>query len=168
MLKHRILRLFSTEQNIASTAKKSFATTLVLSMLAVSASYACAAHGTTTIRLNAQNQPLQQLLQQAENACPGSVEKIKLRHPDTLVSANFSNVACQDVPALFVDMEERFGVKFTEVEFHSALDVMKQQCPTMFRDLQLKNPKASFSINLQDKSCLQMLDAVADFDAKVK
>lgn len=169
MLKHRIQRLFSTEQHLASTVKKSFATTLMLSMLAASASYAWAAHGaTTTIRLNAQNQSLQQLLQQAESGCPGSTEKIKLRHPDTLVNANFANVACQDVPALFVDMEERFAVKFTEVEFHAALDVMKQQCPTMFRDLQLKNPKASFSINLQDKSCLQLLDAVADFDAKVK
>lgn len=169
MFKHRIQRLFTAEKLVASTFKKSFSTTLMLGMVAVSASYAWAAHEAgSTVRLSAQNLPLQQLLQQAERGCPGSTENIKLRHPDALVNANFANVACQDVPALFVDIEERFAVKFSEVEFHAALDVMKQQCPTLFRDLQLKNPKASFSISLQDKSCLQMLDAVAKFDAEVK
>lgn len=169
MFKHRIQRLFTAEKQVASRTKKSIATTLMLGMVAVSASYAWAAHEAgSTVRLSAQNLPLQQLLQQAELGCPGSTAKIKLRHPDALVNANFANVACQDVAALFVDIEERFGVKFTGVEFHAALDVMKQQCPTLFRDLQLKNPKASFSINLQDKSCLQILDAVADFDARVK
>lgn len=169
MFKHRIQRLFTAKKPVASTVKKSIATTLMLGMVAASASYAWAAHEAgSTVRLSAQNLPLQQLLQQAERGCPGSTEKIKLRHPDALVNANFANVACQDVAALFMDIEERFAVKFTEVEFHAALDVMKQQCPTMFRDLLLKNPKASFSINLQDKSCLQILDVVADFDARVK
>ncbi len=169
LLKHRIQRLFASERPVANTAKKTLSSTVILALLAASVSYAWAAHETTkTVHLNAQNLPLHQLLQQAERGCSGITEKIKLRHPEALVSANFANVACQDVPALFVDIEERFGMKFNQVEFHAALKVIQQQCPTMFRDVQLKHPQASFSINLQDKSCLQILDAVAEFDAKVK
>ena len=80
----------------------------------------------------------------------------------------FSNINCADVPGLFVDMQERFGMRFTDVKFHAALDIIKQQCSTIFRDIRLKNPNALYSVNMQDVSCVEILNAVAAFDAQVK
>ncbi len=73
---------------------------------------------------------------------------------------------CSDVAAIFGDMEERFGVKFKEVKFDAALTIFRQQCPTVFRDVTLKNPKAIYSSDMKDVTCLEILDAVAAFDAK--
>jgi hypothetical protein len=120
------------------------------------------------ISLQAKNLSLKQVLQQAEKACQGSLPKITLRQADVMVNVNFSNISCNDVPALFIDMQERFGMRFNDVKFHAALDIFKQQCPTVFRDIRLKNPNALYSVNMQDVSCVEILNAVAEFDASVK
>jgi hypothetical protein len=121
-----------------------------------------------TVNLSGKNLPLKQLLQKAENACPGSTAKVKLRQPDMNVNVNFSNVACADVASVFGDMEERFGMKFTDVKFDAALTIFKQQCPTVFRNVTLKHPTALYSSNMVDVTCLDILGAVAEFDAKLK
>ncbi len=54
------------------------------------------------------------------------------------------------------------------MKFQAALDIFKQQCPTVFRDIRLKNPNALYSVNILDVSCVEVLNAVAEFDAQVK
>jgi beta-lactamase regulating signal transducer with metallopeptidase domain len=169
MLKHRIQRLFITKKNSADSVKKSISAMLLMSLMMTTAAYAWI--NTTSnnqISLQAKNLPLKQVLQQAEIACPGSTSKIKLRQADVMVNVNFSNINCADVPGLFIDMQERFGMRFTDVKFHAALDIIKQQCPTIFRDIRLKNPNALYSVNMQDVSCVEILNAVAEFDAQAK
>ena len=169
MLKHRIQRLFITEQNSASSVKKSISAMLLMSVMLTTVAYAWInTDSTNQISLQAKNLPLKQILQQAEIACPGSTSKIKLRQADLTMNVNFSNINCADVPGLFIDMQERFGMRFTDVKFHAALDIIKQQCPTIFRDIRLKNPNASYSVNMQDVSCVEILNAVAEFDAQAK
>lgn len=85
-----------------------------------------------------------------------------------MVNVNFSNVACSDVPAIFIDMEERYGVNFQQVEFETAVGILKQQCPTIFRNVTLKNANALYTANMKDVTCLEILNAVAEFDATAK
>jgi beta-lactamase regulating signal transducer with metallopeptidase domain len=169
MLQLRIERLFSTEKTMANRAHKMISAALLLSMGITTAAYAwMQIDGNGTVNLRANNLPLKQLLQSAESACPGSAAKVKLRQPDMNVNVNFANVACSDVAAIFGDMEERFGMKFTDVKFDAALTIFKQQCPTVFRNVTLKNPGALYSSNMTDVTCLEILAAVAEFDAKLK
>ncbi|MFC0348242.1 M56 family metallopeptidase [Undibacterium danionis] len=167
MLLPRIQRLFLTEKNTMKHVHRIISATLLLSLGITTA--ACAwmqIDSGNTVNLHGKNMPLKQLLQTAESACPGSTAQIKLHQPDMKVSVNFTNVACSDVAAIFGDMEERFGVKFNEVKFDAALTIFRQRCPTVFRDVTLKNPKAIYSSDMKDVTCLEILDAVAAFDAK--
>lgn len=169
MLKHRIQRLFATDVSSAKPVKKSISAILLMSLALTTVTYAwVSTDNGNNISLQAKDLSLKQLLQQAEKACQGSLPKITLRQADVMVNVNFSNISCNDVPALFVDMQERFGMRFNDVKFHAALDIFKQQCPTVFRDIHLKNPNALYSVNMQDVSCVEILNAVAEFDAKVK
>ncbi|MFZ6801417.1 M56 family metallopeptidase [Undibacterium sp. Di24W] len=169
MLLPRIQRLFSTEKNYANRVHRTISAALLLSMGITTAAYSWIQIGNSdTVNLSGKNLPLKQLLQNAESACPGSTAKVKLRQPDMNVNVNFSNVACADVAAVFGDMEERFGMKFTDVQFDAALTIFKQQCPTVFRNVTLKHPTALYSSNMMDVTCLDILGAVAEFDAKLK
>nr|WP_314859611.1 M56 family metallopeptidase [uncultured Undibacterium sp.] len=169
MLLPRIQRLFSTEKTNVNRVHRTVSAALLLSMGITTAAYAwMQINNSSTVNLSAKNLPLKQLLQKAESACPGSTAKVKLRQPDMNVNVNFSNVACADVPAIFGDMEERFGMKFTDVQFDAALTIFKQQCPTVFRNVTLKHPTALYSSNMVDVTCLEILGAVAEFDAKLK
>lgn len=168
MLQRRIQRLFTTKNRETNYAKKIISAALLLSFGITTAAYAwMQIDSKNTVNLSANNLPLKQFLSQAESVCPGSAEKVKLRQPELAVTANFANVTCADVPALFGDMEERFGMKFTDVQFSTALDIIKQQCPTVFRQVTLKNPGALYSTNKMDVTCLDILAAVAEFDAKL-
>lgn len=167
MLKHRIQRLFVNESKSASKTKKCISTVLLLSMGLTTAAYAwMQIDSRHSMNLSAKNLPIKQLLQQAETACPGSTAKTQLRQPELPVTVNFSNLACTDVPAIFTDIEERFGMKFNAVQLSAALKIFQQQCPAVFRHVTLKNPDALYSANMLDVTCLQVLDAVATFDAK--
>ncbi len=169
MLQHRIKRLFVTDKPSVKSTRKLISTAILLSMGLTSAAYAwMQMDGRGTVNLSAKNMPIQQLLQQAESACPGSIGKIKLRQPDMNVNVNFSNVACSDVVALFGDMQERYGMRFNEVRLDAALSIFKQQCPTVFRQVTLKNPSALYTHKLLDATCLEILEAVAVFDATHK
>jgi beta-lactamase regulating signal transducer with metallopeptidase domain len=168
MLHRRIQRLFISTNRETHHAKKIISAALLLSLGITTAAYAwMQIDSKNTVNLSANNLPLKQFLLQAENVCPGSAVKVKLRQPELAVTANFANFTCADVPALFGDMEERFGMKFTDVQFSTALDIFKQQCPTVFRQVTLKNPDALYSTNKMDVTCLDILAAVAEFDAKL-
>lgn len=168
MLQRRIQRLFAIKNKETNHAKRIISAALVLSLGITTAAYAwMQIDNKNAVSLSANNLPLKQFLLQAESVCPGSAAKVKLRQPELAVTANFANVTCSDVPALFGDMEERFGMKFTDVQFSTALDIFKQQCPTVFRQVTLKNPSALYSTNKMDVTCLDILAAVAEFDAKL-
>lgn len=167
MLKHRIQRLFQYENKTNGYAKKLMSMIVVLGMGISTAAYAwIQIDNRNAVNLSANNLPIKLLLQQAEQVCPGSTTKVKLRQPDLPITASFSNLACTDVPTLFTDIEERFGMKFTKVQFADALKVFQQQCPAIFRDIKLKNPTALYSVNMLDVTCLEVLNSVAAFDAK--
>ncbi len=169
MLKHRIQRLFASDISGAKSVKKSISAILLMSLVFTSVASAWMnTNNANNISLQAKNLSLKQLLQQAEKACDGTMPTTTLRQADVVVNVNFSNISCHDVPALFVDMQERFGMRFNDVKFQAALDIFKQQCPTVFRDIRLKNPNALYSVNMLDVSCVEILNAVAEFDANVK
>ncbi len=119
-----------------------------------------------TFNLSAKNLPISSVLKKAEQACPGSTKHIQLRQPEQTITLSFSNLTCTDIPAIFADIEERFGMKFAKVQFSEALKVFQQQCPAVFRDVRLKNPTALYSVNMVDVTCLEVLSSVAAFDAK--
>lgn len=167
MLKHRIQRLFPSPKTHTSNAKKLMSMIVLFSMGMSTAAFAwMQLDKRGTFNLSAKNLPISSVLKQAEQACPGSTKQIQLRQPEQAITLSFSNLACADVPAIFVDIEERFGMKFTKVQFNEALKVFQQQCPAVFRDVRLKNPTALYSVNMVDVTCLEVLSSVAAFDAK--
>lgn len=167
MLKHRIQRLFQSQKTHTSNGKKLMSMIMLFSLGLSTAAFAwMQLDKRTNFNLSAKNMPISSVLKQAEQACPGSTKQIQLRQPEQAITLSFSNLACADVPAIFVDIEERFGMKFTKVQFSEALKVFQQQCPAVFRDVRLKNPTALYSVNLIDVTCLDVLNSVATFDAK--
>ena len=150
LLINRIKRLFIHEASFAKIYGK---TITIMAMFLFTIGYSVAGYSEEkkptkdTFSIKLEKEPLSKLLMLSEGYCPNIVGKIKLEHPDQIISGNFPDFECSTVEYVIRGMDNSLdsigvGVSIHEqdISLKELVEKIEHHCPDIRGEIQLKNP----------------------------
>lgn len=160
MLINRIKRLFIRDASFSKTYGKVIT---IMTVFLISIGFSVSGHSdetkvaAETFSLKLEKEPLSQLAKLVEDFCPKAVGKIKLKHPDQIISGNFPELECRTVEYVIRGMDNSLdstltGISINEkdISLKSLVANIESNCPETKGKIQLKNPETLVSFKAEN------------------
>ncbi len=163
MLINRIKRLFIRDVSFSKTYGKAIT---IMTIFLISIGFSVSGHSdekkvaAETFSLKLEKEPLSQFAKLAEDFCPKAAGKIKLKHPDQIISGNFPELQCGTVEYVIRGMDDSLdstltGISINEkdIPLKNLVTKIESYCPETKGKIQLKNPETIVGFKAENLSC---------------
>jgi beta-lactamase regulating signal transducer with metallopeptidase domain len=174
LLINRIKRLFIRDTSFTKTYGKAI-TIMVMFLLTIG--YSVAGYSEEkkptkdTFSIKIENEPLSQLLTLIEQYCPSTAGKVKLKHPDQIISGSFPDFECRAIEHVIRGMDNSLDSTFTgisinekDIALKNLVAKIESYCPETKGKIQLKNPETLVGFKTENLSCNSIESTVKKLD----
>lgn len=174
LLFNRIKRLFISDASFAKTYGKLL--TLMVFFL-VSIGYSVTGYSqekkpeADTFSIKIENEPLSTLLKLTEGYCADIKGKIKLKHPDQVISGSFPDLECRSVEHLIKGLDDSLNQSITgiavdekNIPLKTLANKIESYCPELKGKITINNPDTLVSFKAENLPCGGIHDTIKRMD----
>ena len=175
LLINRIKRLFIRDTSFSKTYGKAIT---IMAMFLFTIGYSVTGYSEEkkptkeTFSVKIENEPLSQLLTLAEQFCPEITGKVKLKHPDQIISGSFPDFECSTIEHVIRGMDNSLDSSLTgisinekDISLKNLVAKIEGYCPETKGKIQLKNPNTLVGFKTENLSCTSIESTVKKMDA---
>lgn len=179
LLMNRIKRLFIRDNSFSKTYGKAI-TIMILALLSIG--FSVSGHSETkaassdNFPITTGNIKLSEMLSLTQQTCPTESEAIKLKHPDSIASIDYTDSTCKQIVQViqqidnnFSELEkDQFPLSFEKEKLSSVLEKLAAKCPNIKDQIILRNPDNEISIKSDKFSCSGVKSLIENLDSEIK
>lgn len=178
LLINRIKRLFIRDTSFAKTYGKAIT---IMAMFLLMIGYSVAGYSeekkptTDAFSVKIENEPLSNLVKLVEGYCPNTQGKIKLKHPDQIISGSFPDFECSTIEHAIRGMDDSMDSIGPEVSINAdsiplkdILKTIEASCPNVTGKVVLKNPELKSSLKSEKMLCVTAEGVLRKMDGDIK
>ena len=176
LLINRIKRLFIRDTSFTKTYGKAIT---IMAMFLFTIGYSVTGYSEekkptkATFSIKIENEPLSQLVTLAEQFCPGTAGKVKLKNPDKIISTKILDFKCSTIDFIIQRTDESLdmigpdlSINAINIRLKDILKTVEMSCPNVVGKVILKNPELKTSLVSEKMPCIAVESVIRKMDGE--